>query len=608
MKFLTGRNSFFLVVAILLLSLVLVPQIVQNNFQLRVVMLFMIYALVAMGLNILVGMVNLVSLGQAGLYALGAYTVGVLSVKYGWPFYGTVAAAISLTAFFGVVLAYPTVRVRGVYLAVVTIAFGLIIQNVVIDWREVTGGTLGISNIPRADLGFGPLDTRGLYFLIAAIMFLAFLLHHNLIYSRFGRAMRAVAQSETAARSLGINPTNQRVFAFVISAVYAGMAGALYAYLNRYVNPDTFSFADSIRFLLMVILGGSGTTVGPLVGAGVLTWIPNVLQAFGKWQLFVYGALLALVIFLLPRGIVGTLSNWVTARLRRSGKGEQTAEAWPKKSEEIAGFLRVNSPEQGPVIYTTGLTIKFGGLTAVSNVSIDIQRASVHAIIGPNGAGKTTMLNALSGFYKPTMGEVFLNQRNIGAVSSDLVARAGLTRTFQNTELFSDMTVRENIQVAFNSRYKTTMAATILRLPGHFKEERELSLRADALLDYVGLSDFADELAKNLAFGHQRRLEIARALGLSPEILLLDEPAAGLTHAEIDELIALIRDIKSLGVTVVLVEHHVDMIMAVSDHVTVLDYGEVIASGTPAEVRDNPRVIEAYFGAAPVSDTLGSEK
>jgi ABC-type branched-subunit amino acid transport system ATPase component/ABC-type branched-subunit amino acid transport system permease subunit len=582
---------------VIALCLIIAPLVVQNNFQLRVVMLFMIYALVAMGLNILVGLVSLVSLGQAGIYALGAYTVGVLTVQHGWPLFATMGAAIVLSAVVGVVLAYPTVRVRGVYLAVVTIAFGLIVQNVVIDWRTVTGGTLGISNIPRADLGFGPLDTTGLYTLIAGIMFVAFLLHHNLIYSRYGRAMHAVAQSETAASSLGINPANQRVFAFVISAVYAGIAGALYAYLNRYVNPDTFSFSDSIRFLLMVILGGSGTTLGPLLGAGILTWIPNLLQTFGKWQLFVYGALLAAVIFLLPKGIIGTLNSWLRSLMSRSRNQQQSAEPWPKASDQIAGFLRSHDQIRGPIMATSELTIKFGGLTALSNVSLQVERASVHAIIGPNGAGKTTMLNALSGFYKPTSGVVYLNQQDIGSLTSDQVARIGLTRTFQNTELFSEMTVKENIVVAFNSRYKTGILGTLLRLPGYFREENKIDIQSVQLLDYVGLRDFAGELAKNLAFGHQRRLEIARALGLSPQILLLDEPAAGLTHAEIDELIALIRDLKSLGVTIILVEHHVDMIMAVSDHVTVLDYGEVIASGTPAQVRDDPRVIEAYFGA-----------
>ena len=597
MKFFSQRKLFLITASVIALCLIVTPFVVQNNFQLRVIMLFLIYALVAMGLNILVGLVSLVSLGQAGIYALGAYTVGVLTVKYDWPLFATMDAAVVSSATVGVVLAYPSVRVRGVYLAVVTIAFGLIVQNVVIDWRTVTGGTLGISNIPRANLGFGPLDTTGLYTLIAGIMFAAFLLHHNLIYSRYGRAMHAVAQSETAASSLGINPANQRVFAFVISAVYAGIAGALYAYLNRYVNPDTFSFSDSIRFLLMVILGGSGTTLGPLIGAGILTWIPNLLQAFGKWQLFVYGALLAAVIFLMPKGIIGTLNSWLRALMSRSRNQQQSAEPWPKASDQIAEFLRSQDQIRGPIMTTSELTIKFGGLTALSNVSLQVERASIHAIIGPNGAGKTTMLNALSGFYKPTSGVVYLNQQDIGSLTSDQVARIGLTRTFQNTELFSEMTVKENIVVAFNSRYKTGILGTLLRLPGYFREENKIDAQSVQLLDYVGLRDFAGELAKNLAFGHQRRLEIARALGLSPQILLLDEPAAGLTHAEIDELIALIRDLKSLGVTIILVEHHVDMIMAVSDHVTVLDYGEVIASGTPAQVRDDPRVIEAYFGA-----------
>jgi branched-chain amino acid transport system permease protein len=597
MKFFSQRKLFLITASVIALCLIITPFVVQNNFQLRVIMLFLIYALVAMGLNILVGLVSLVSLGQAGIYALGAYTVGVLTVKYDWPLFATMGAAVVSSAIVGVVLAYPSVRVRGVYLAVVTIAFGLIVQNVVIDWRTVTGGTLGISNIPRANLGFGPLDTTGLYTLIAGIMFAAFLLHHNLIYSRYGRAMHAVAQSETAASSLGINPANQRVFAFVISAVYAGIAGALYAYLNRYVNPDTFSFSDSIRFLLMVILGGSGTTLGPLIGAGILTWIPNLLQAFGKWQLFVYGALLAAVIFLMPKGIIGTLNSWLRALMSRSRNQQQSAEPWPKASDQIAEFLRSQDQIRGPIMATSELTIKFGGLTALSNVSLQVERASIHAIIGPNGAGKTTMLNALSGFYKPTSGVVYLNQQDIGSLTSDQVARIGLTRTFQNTELFSEMTVKENIVVAFNSRYKTGILGTLLRLPGYFREENKIDAQSVQLLDYVGLRDFAGELAKNLAFGHQRRLEIARALGLSPQILLLDEPAAGLTHAEIDELIALIRDLKSLGVTIILVEHHVDMIMAVSDHVTVLDYGEVIASGTPAQVRDDPRVIEAYFGA-----------
>ena len=578
-------------------ALCLVPLLVANTFQLRVVMLFLIYTLVALGLNLLVGLVGLVSLGQAGLYALGAYTVAILATRTGAGFVPAMLGAIAVTAIAGVALAYPTVRVRGVYLAVVTIAFGLIVQNIAVDWRGLTGGTLGISNVPRIDLGAGPLSTRDLYWLIAAITFVGFVVHHNLMHSRVGRAMRAVAQSETAVRALGIVPIRQRVLAFVLSSVYAGIAGGLYAYLNRYVNPDTFSFSDSIRFLLMVILGGAGTTFGPLLGAGILTWIPNLLQAFGKWQLFAYGALLALVIFFLPKGIAGSIHD-LWSRLRY-GRAQSTREAgsWPRPSADIDALLKVEARIGGPVLQTRELTIRFGGLSAVSGVSLDIERATVHAIIGPNGAGKTTMLNALSGFYAPTEGSVTLLQDEVSGRSSDQIARSGLTRTFQNTELFADMTVEENILIGFHARSSSGLLSTLFRLPSFHREARLQRERAALLLDYVGLSAYRDETAGNLAFGHQRRLEIARALAMSPEILLLDEPAAGLTHAEIDELVALIRDLKRLGLTVVLVEHHVDMIMAVSDHVTVLDYGEVIASGSPAAVRDDPKVIEAYFGA-----------
>ncbi|QUN32664.1 branched-chain amino acid ABC transporter ATP-binding protein/permease (plasmid) [Cupriavidus sp. KK10] len=595
MKAETLRSLLFpSLVGALGVGMALLPQLVSNTYELRIWMLLTIYALVALGLNILVGLTGLVSLGQAGLFAIGAYVAAILAAKLGVGFVATIVIAMIVAALFGALLAYPTVRVKGVYLAVITIAFGIIVENVAIEWQGVTGGTNGISAIPGPAFLGKALDDTGYFYLLAVLFLAAYVLHYNIMKSRFGRAMHAVSQSEIAARSMGINPIAIRTFSFVIAAAFAGMAGGLYAYLNLYVNPDTFRFDDSVRFLLMVILGGSGTIVGPVLGATVLTFLPEYLQAFGEWQRFAYGALLALVMFCLPLGIVGALSN-LRGRFRASVS--RASEEWPRLSTRINTMLQVDAQRGAVCLKTKGLTMAFGGLVANDNVSEVLRAGQVHAVIGPNGAGKSTFINCVSGFYAPTGGEIeFLGVSATRKVSHEL-ARMGLARTFQNTELFGNMTVLENVLVGYHTRFESGLLSTLFRMPSFFHDEKRFQEEAKVLLEYVGLAGFADELAKNLPFGHQRRLEIARALALSPKLLLLDEPAAGLTHGEIESLSGLIRDLAARHMTMILVEHHVDMIMAVSDHVTVLDYGKVIASGPVAEVRNNPAVIEAYFGS-----------
>lgn len=573
------------------LILIIVPMNAANEYELRVFMLFLIYGIIAVGLNVLVGLTGLVSLGQAGLFALGAYAGSITAIRFGFDIVTASMAAALISGLFGAVLAYPTVRVRGVYLAVITIAFGIIVENVAIEWSALTGGTTGLSGIPQPNLFGIALTGYAFYAVLAVGLFAATLLIHNLMASRYGRAMRASAQSEIAARALGINVTILRTLAFVISSMLAGIAGVFYAFMNAYISPDIFTFGDSIRFLLMVILGGAGSTFGPVIGAYILTYLPEYLQQFSIWQTFAYGALLLIVMFVLPQGIMGSLDSLMKRYLPEKRQAMPVPD--PQVISQRVGMLK---PAQRAELVTQGLTVKFGGLTALADANLRVKPGEIHALIGPNGAGKSTFVNTISGFYRPTSGSFELNGEALGGKGSHELSNLGMARTFQNTELFGEMSVLENVIVGRQRHLSYGLLHALLRAPRMRQEERAARQAAIDLLDFVGLAAYANERARFLPFGMQRRLEIARALASEPRILLLDEPAAGLTTQEIDELGEMIRKIAEFGITVLLIEHHVDLIMAVADTVTVLDYGQVIASAAPSVVQEDPRVIEAYFG------------
>jgi len=575
------------------LILAAVPLMAANEYALRLFMLFLIYGMIAVGLNVLVGLTGLVSLGQAGLFALGSYTGAILATRLGFDIVACCIGAAIVSGAFGVLLAYPTIRVKGVYLAVVTIAFGIIVENVAIEWQSLTGGTTGLSSIPRPNVFGIKLSGFAFYGVLAVTLFVFTLLIQNLKISRYGRTMLAVSQSETASRALGINPTGLRMLAFVVASVTAGIAGTFYAFLNSYISPDIFTFSDSVRFLLMVILGGAGSTFGPVIGAYILTYLPEYLQQFQLWQKFAYGALLLLVMFALPRGILGTL-RLAFDRLRPADPIPDVAEGLP-----VETTLRHKKEMWTAELVASALTVRFGGLSALSNVSLRVKGGEIHALIGPNGAGKSTFVNTISGFYRPDEGRCELDGVELTGRRSLEIARLGLARTFQNTELFGELSVLENVMAGYDQRLSYGLLQALLRTPRMRREESECRRAAIGLLGFVGLSQYGNKAARSLPFGLQRRLEIARALAGKPRLLLLDEPAAGLTTQEIDDLEAMIRRIAGLGISVLLVEHHVDLIMALADTVTVLDYGEVIASDNPAAIQNDPRVIEAYFGTSP---------
>jgi branched-chain amino acid transport system ATP-binding protein/branched-chain amino acid transport system permease protein len=576
------------------LFLAVVPLTAANEYSLRLFMIFLIYAIVSVGLNTLVGLAGLVSLGQAGLFAVGSYAAAILSKRCGFDLVASGVAAIIVASAFGALLAYPTVRVRGVYLAVITIAFGLIIENVAIEFPSLTGGTTGISGIPKPS-AFG-LSLKGMryYWVLAVVLFIATLVVHNIKRSKYGRAMLAVSQSETAARSLGLNATAVRTFAFVVSAATAGLAGALYAFLNSYISPDIFTFSDSVRFLLMVIFGGAGTTTGSLLGALILTYLPEYLQQFQYWQKFAYGLLLALVMYVLPLGVFGT----IVAAVRRFRPQNRSIEVSDTLPVEDAVRDAKTGAGRGGALAANGLTVKFDGLVALNDVTLAVRPAEIHALIGPNGAGKSTFVNTITGFYRPNAGRFEIDGLALNGRPPYAIAREGLARTFQNTELFGDLSVMENVMVGYQRRLGYNAFDAAVRTPRFRAQEERCRAAAISLLAFVGLTEYAHEKARFLPFGLQRRLEIARALAASPRLLLLDEPAAGLTKQEIESLDQMIRRVASLGISILLIEHHVDLIMSVADRVTVLDYGVVIASDVPDVIQNDPRVIEAYLGTA----------
>ncbi len=606
-------KSYILNIAALLLVYFIISAMITagsiNNYISGILVSIGIAVIMTVSLNLTTGLLGQLALGHAGFMSIGAYVAGILtktlSVPFGFSLPLALLAGGLVAAVFGFLIGMPALRLKGDYLAIITLGFGEIIR-VIIENLKITGGPVGLSRITRMSRAFSE-DVRVssaiqfaiVFWIMVAIIASIFTLGR----SRHGRAIISIRENEVASEATGIPTTRYKLMAFTLAAFFAGIAGGLYAHQIGMISAKTFGFNKSIEYLVMVVLGGMGSITGSIISSIVLVALPEMLRGFSQWRLVIYASLLIVMMLFRPAGLLGTHEFSLIAVWEKGAKFLKSFLRIRKHDAKMPYVPRYDVWEDSVVLHTENLGIAFGGLKAADNINISLKNDEIVGLIGPNGAGKTTVFNLLTGVYAPTSGDIILLGETVVGKPTHDITKNGVARTFQNIRLFKSMSVIDNIKVAFHTRMQYSPVSGIFRASGFIREEIGIDIRARELLRVFDMEDVADVRADGLPYGQQRKLEICRALACNPKVLLLDEPAAGMNPIETQELMQTIKLIRSrFSVAILLIEHDMKLVMGICERIYVLNYGSIIAEGTPEEIRHNPEVVAAYLGAPDISE------
>lgn len=570
-----------------------------TEFRFQMLTAAAVSVMAALALNILMGYAGQISLGHGAFVGVGAFATGYLTWWWGFPFITGLVASALLGGLFALLVGLPALRIRGLYLAVATLAFGLLMEHLVFNQPALTGGQAG-TTVPRPLMGTFEFNRNADFFVLCFLALAAvWLFDRGLVRTKIGRAFFAIREDEDVASSYGVDVAKYKLLAFVVAGVIASISGSFFGALNSIAQVDQFTFENmSLGFIAILVIGGLGSRPGVAVAAAFFAVFRRLLPGLEEWVPLIGALLLIYTIARHPGGFAQAFKEARESkdvrRVRQTDEVDDLPAALPSLPA-ISGQAR--SMTEGDLLKASGVSVRFGGLAALTNVSLEVPRGKIVGLIGPNGAGKTTMFNVLSGFIRPASGRVEFLGTDVTAMPAHSRAAIGLGRTFQLIGLGKNMTVKENFLLAQHHLARYGIPKALFGFPSVKASERELQSRADEAISALGFERFADAPVRQLSHGQQRLVELGCALVTSPELLLLDEPSGGMAPAAAESLAERLLEVRHrLGRTVLLIEHHIPLVLAVCDEIYVLNYGEILAHGTKEEITRNPEVIAAYFG------------